>query len=931
MPTDLTTITPPHFTSIKSRLAGLFNIYLVNVMISLTLVCFALVLLSAISVSTLWQHEIIVDWKKGNDSTCLEEGTSSPCATVNMALKGLKSNSTVIHIKPGTYILEPGPETNITKRYMIAIIGSGEEDTVIKCAPSVGLSIISSNDVTIESVTFQECGQNVFYTTHTLNYYSFNFQAAICLMSCHSVILTNVNIHSSNGTGLLIIDATGSMTLYNSSVIESRANFSLGHLKPKQTFTAGGGIVSFSFYKSMHYLNITESHIVNNHMNIFQSVFSYYCNSIHFKYTSTFDLAGGIALFYFSSPGQVLIDSCSIFNNTGGLVLFDLVAYFGVTVNIRNTQYFNHQESTIIVINEHGSLSSLQLFNVITTDQLVIYSDSNYIYSYEELKNRSALSVSSLYLAVQSSDDIKNNLPSFQFEKEYCSYYDFEITKEYSNCPLPYYCYPNDYSDCNYYDHREGTLCGRCEDGYSVAINSLYLSCVSCNETTIAIGWTILMALEFFPVTVMVILIAIVNVNLNQGSFNAFILFCQMSTVSFHWTPLQWLFMDCTDFYKYSDKYAELLNLFIYSLSIWNLDFINFLGESNLSKGYYSICISHSTTPLGAISFWYLIALYPLFLLIVFYVCIVLYEKGYRCVVFFIRPVHRVLARFWRMFKIQPSLTHTVASVYTLCFTLLTTVSIKILFPIQHKGKNYFFYDGTQKYFENLHGLACTFALIVLLIEIIMTIYLSLYPFQFFQKFFSKLKFKKDFLVAVTDVFTGPYKDGTDNSWDYRYFAGIHFALRLFILPFNCIPFVALILPECVYSIIIVTLVIFRPYKRNIHTFNEVFLVASLGVVNSTAFFTAVPASIIAVPIIGFIICFVVIPYCLVWMYKKCTLGIRYMNSFKPKPSSTLNVHQSPKRLNVNYDYSFADRSINPESYDEHHTSTLTDGAMDTD
>ena len=918
----------------------------------LTLVCFALVLLSAISVDTSWQHEIIVDWKKGNDHACLEEGTSSPCATVNMALKGLKSDSTVIHIKPGTYILELGQETNITDRYMVAIIGSDEEDTVIKCAQSVGLWFISSNDVTIESLTFQECGQNVLYTTHTLNSYSFSFQAAICLMSCHSIILKNVNIHSSNGTGLLIIDASGSMTLYNSSVIKSRANLSLGHLKPKQTFIAGGGIISFSFYKSMDYLNITESHIVSNHMKIFQSVLSmncFYCDD-HGCYDFTFDLAGGIALFYFSSPGQVLIDSCSILNNTRGLVLFDLVADYtiGITVNIRNTQFFNHQESTIMVVDEYaeydGPLSSLQLFNLITTDQLEIYWDSHGIYIYKELENGFALSFSSLNLAVQSSDNIKNNLTSFQFEKENCKY-DFEIDKYCSTFPLTYYCYSYsydlndfmitstvDYSYCNCSDHREGTLCGRCEDGYSVAINSLYLSCVSCNEITIALGWMVLMALEFFPVTVMVILIAIVNVNLNQGSLNAFILFCQISIVSFYGS----YFVDCFDFYENSNKYEKLLNLFFYSLSIWNLDFINFLGESNLSKGYYSICISRSTTPLGAISFWYLIAFYPLFLLIFFYFCIMLYEKGYRCVVLFIRPVHRVLARFWQMFKIQPSLTHTVASVYTLCSTLLTTVSIKILFPIQHKGKNYFFYDGAQKYFENSHGLACTFALIVLLIQIIVTIYLSLYPFQFFQKFFSKLKFKKDFLVAVTDVFTGPYKNGTDHSWDYRYFAGMNFALRLLTLPFNYPLARPAWIPQiCVYSIFILTLVIFRPYKRNIHTFNEVFLIASLGAVSWNAYFLP-PFGyyIIALPIIGFIVCIVVIPYCLVWMCKKCILGIRYMNSFKPNPSSALNVYQSTTRLNVNMHDDvdlFADRLMNPEIYDEHHTSTLTDGAMDTD
>ena len=548
---------------------------------NLTLVCYALVFLSAISVSASWQHEINVDWKKGNDSTtCLEEGTSSPCATVNMALKGLKHNSTVMYIKPGTYILEPGHETNITNRYMVAIIGSGEEDTVIKCVPSVGLWFISSYDVTIESLTFQECGQNVFYTKHTLNYYTFSFQTAICLMSCYSIVFKNINIHSSRGTGVLIIDATGSMTLYNSSVTESRANFSLGHLKPKQTFITGGGIISFSFYKSMDYLNIIESHIVSNHIKIFQSVFSHKYKNI------TFDLAGGIALFYFSSPGQVLIDSCSIINNTMGLVLIDLAADYlaiRVTVNINNTQYSNHLKSTILSVEKYDSQSSLQLLNVNKTGQLVIYSDSNERYSYKELENGYVLSVSSLNLTVQSSDNIKDGLPFFQFEK----LSDNEIDKKCNHSSkyhLPYYCYLNrndfddgddfdddficnmitdDYLDCNCSDHRKGTLCGRCEDGYSVAINSLYLSCVYCDKATIALGWTALMALEFFPVTVMVIVIAIVNVNLNQGSLNAFILFCQMSAVSFSVISLDLFFVDYSGISMAKDKFQVAKFLFL--------------------------------------------------------------------------------------------------------------------------------------------------------------------------------------------------------------------------------------------------------------------------------------------------------------------------------------------------------------------------------
>ena len=221
-----------------------------------------------------------------------------------MALKGLKHNSTVIHVKPGTYILKLGQETNITDRYMVAITGSGEKDTVIKCAPSVGLWFIASN--------------------------------------------------------------------------ESRANLLLGHLKPKQTFIAGGGVISFSFYISMDYINITESHIVNNHMKIFQSVFSHKYKNVNL------DLAGGIALFYFSSHGQVLIDSCSIINNTMGLVLIDLAGDYlviRVTVNIKNTQYSNHSESTILAVKNYDSQSSLQLLYVNKSGQLVIYSDSNERYS----------------------------------------------------------------------------------------------------------------------------------------------------------------------------------------------------------------------------------------------------------------------------------------------------------------------------------------------------------------------------------------------------------------------------------------------------------------------------------------------------------------------------------------------------------------------
>ena len=101
-------------------------------------------------------------------------------------------------------------------------------------------------------------------------------------------------------------------------------------------------------------------------------------------------------------------------------------------------------------------------------------------------------------------------------------------------CPVPYSICFNEDTDCMCYDSHNGTLCGRCKEEYSVAINSQYLSCVHCNTSrNITVGWIALFGLEFIPITLMVAVIAILNINLNQGSLNAYIFFCQMITISF--------------------------------------------------------------------------------------------------------------------------------------------------------------------------------------------------------------------------------------------------------------------------------------------------------------------------------------------------------------------------------------------------------------
>ena len=99
------------------------------------------------------------------------------------------------------------------------------------------------------------------------------------------------------------------------------------------------------------------------------------------------------------------------------------------------------------------------------------------------------------------------------------------------HCPPSYSQCVDNYCSCS--EGRNGTLCGQCIDGYSVAINSPYMSCVPCNSSLVYKGWALLIALEFIPITVMVAIIAVLNVNLNQGSLSGYIFLCQMITIPF--------------------------------------------------------------------------------------------------------------------------------------------------------------------------------------------------------------------------------------------------------------------------------------------------------------------------------------------------------------------------------------------------------------
>ena len=273
--------------------------------------------------------------------------------------------------------------------------------------------------------------------------------------------------------------------------------------------------------------------------------------------------------------------------------------------------------------------------------------------------------------------------------------------------------------------------------------------------------------------------------------------------------------------------------------SVFNINFLAFLFN-------YPLCITPHMTPLQAISFWYIIPTYPLVFLFLIYTWITMYDKGFRCVVTITRPLHRLLARFWRMTNIEPCLIHSIASIYLLCFTQLAATSLQLLHPTKWSIRNNtndkgiaFFYDGTLEYFGWPHVLAGIFAIIVLVFIIFLPMfYIQLYPFKVFHKFLSCLHLRKEILISLCDMLIGNYKDGSKNTRDYRYFAGFYLFLRIIVLCLHFIPYknyghIILLSQLTLFSLFGGMIALFYPYNKNIHNLCDLLIFIFLVSMNS--------------------------------------------------------------------------------------------------
>ena len=370
--------------------------------------------------------------------------------------------------------------------------------------------------------------------------------------------------------------------------------------------------------------------------------------------------------------------------------------------------------------------------------------------------------------------------------------------------------------------NRTGQLCGQCVDGTSPPVYSYYPQCVNCTTN----NWAKYLTVSLLPTTVFFIGAVALRLRAAAPPMNGFILFCQLLTSPPILREIGEAYI--VHHHYYAHKYFGIAGDIYFSyFSIWNLNFFR--------MAYSPFCLHPTASTLQVLSLDYIIAAYPLVLIIITYTLVTLHYHNYRLVVYLWRPFLKCCIHFRRQWNIQNSLVDAFATFLLLSYVKFLSVSFDILVPTfmynkwgRHTSTG-LYYDGSVEYFGREHLPYAVLAITVLLVFTVLPILLlCLYPCRWFQKFLNRCQLRSQALHTFMDAFQGCYKDGTNGTRDCRYFAAIYLIARVGVyLTLVCSFFANNSVLVCLLIMLMLLLCGFHPYKVWLYNQLDAFLLGS--------------------------------------------------------------------------------------------------------
>ena len=352
----------------------------------------------------------------------------------------------------------------------------------------------------------------------------------------------------------------------------------------------------------------------------------------------------------------------------------------------------------------------------------------------------------------------------------YCpyNYYAYESNRSYSWITVP-----QNVSDLNEFMcgglNRTGLLCGKCQPGLGPVVLTNTLRCRKCLDS--GLGWLLYVFLAAFPNTIFFLVILLFKIRITSGPLNAMILVCQTLMAGLSVTPAS-IILGTENFV--SKPITSIIYTVVTIYGFFNLDFFRYVIPP--------FCVSSQLNMLQVLSLEYIVAFYPLFLIIVIYICIQLHARDFKIFVYLWMPF-RNCCRNWDSLE---TLIHAFAAFLLLSYSKILLTSLTLLkssnYPLFNVSGNVVspmvvYYDASIHYFGTEH---LPFALLAILVLAIFTVLpvliLLLYPTRVFQRCLGCCNARWQLaLRAFVDAFQGCYKDGTADTPDWRCFSGLYF------------------------------------------------------------------------------------------------------------------------------------------------------------
>ena len=183
---------------------------------------------------------VIVEHNNVSNTVC------NSCTDLQPALLEMRSGSKLIISAGDNYTLSNDDAMTMYGMDSIVIVGEGSDNTVITCDSNAGLAFINMHNITIANLTLKECGALRSSTTRNgTENYTLKFRCGVYFLDCSDVIMYDVIVTDGPGTGIMMYDTLGTVTIVNSQFLHNRVP-----VDDTDKVPGGGGIyIEFSYCK----------------------------------------------------------------------------------------------------------------------------------------------------------------------------------------------------------------------------------------------------------------------------------------------------------------------------------------------------------------------------------------------------------------------------------------------------------------------------------------------------------------------------------------------------------------------------------------------------------------------------------------------------------------------------------------------------------